>query len=339
MATDSLASATIQNADAAGERMASSRANDDAFRDVNLTAPTGAGDFLKQSQGIRNAGSSSPDIGRRFDAVEATGRKAAKALDIIDQDYIDAEVGKLPLDKMQKEMDNLTASRTRVLPDILADNSITDYRAKVRIAGKIQAMFDSQISGIQRRKEQLESKAENRGKRKVDELKAKANIINKEFETDKFLLTETMARVQSGEASLQDMLEFAAGMQERAAKAGKAGKDNPYVGVFGSDFSHSEISMFLKMEKNGGKLDISDSAGASKREAWNSRYREWSENGKPIGVEQLEGPATQGGVLPTLTKSANDPGFINPFPEPLSSGLDAVIMKGFQDVAAQLNEG
>ena len=332
MPTDSLASAAIKNADATGESAASSRANDDAFSGVNLTAPSGPQDFLNQSQGIRSAGSSSPDIGRRFDAVERTGRKAAKALDIIDQDYIDAEVGKLPLDKMQKEMDNLMASRTRVLPDMLADTSITDYRMKVRMAGKIQAMFDSQISGIQRRKEELEQKAESRGKRKVDELKSKANIINKEFETDKFLLTETMARVQSGEASLQDMLEFATAMQERAAKAGKAGKDNPYIGSMGSAFSHSEISLFLRAEKNGGKLDISDSAGASKRESYNSRYREWLDAGKPIKQVGVEDSVQ--GMSRVETEYLSPDGSNNPFPDPVSSGLDEVILKGMQDFAA-----
>lgn len=297
--------------------------------------------YIQQSTDVLRAGMNNPAIPQLFGKVEASGRKARESMDIIDEKYRQEELKRLPLEGLQKEVDDLQMRRARVLPDMLSDGKIVDFNAKLRLSTMLQSIFDREIDKTLSRKKELEEGAASRAQMKVDSLRAKASIYDKQAEQDKYMLSTAMDMFQSGSASLQDILEAAITMEENNAKRKKAGsgKDsNPFLGVPGQGFTDEEISAFLVAERNQGKLELSDSVGTQYRMRMNARYKEWLDMGKPVQQRvRAEGPATMGGVVPTVMDvltATNDnslfgkPGYyVNPFPERKSGGLEDILMQ------------
>jgi hypothetical protein len=128
------ATGIIKTADKTAEGAAQSSIDQTFLPGVDLTVPSTPEGFIEQSQDIAQAAFTEAGVARARRDVAATGRKAAKALDIVDQRFIDEERAKLPLAEMQASVQDLQANRMRVLPDILADPTIKDFRSKLRIA-------------------------------------------------------------------------------------------------------------------------------------------------------------------------------------------------------------
>lgn len=295
--------------------------------------------YIQQSTDVLRAGMNNPAIPQLFGNVQASGNRAVKSLDIIDEKYRQEELKRLPLEGLQKEVDDLQMRRMRVLPEMLSDNKILDFNAKLRLASMLQSTFDREIDKTLARKKELEEGAASRAQMKVDSLRAKASIYDKQAEQDKYMLTTALDQFNSGAASLQDILEAAITMEENNAKRKKSGsgKDaNPFIGTPGQDFTEEEVGAFLKADRNFGKLELSDSVGTQYRMRMNARYQEWLDRGRPVRNPK-GGPlpaGISGPLLPDVLSATTDPSlagnagyYMNPFPQGAKPDAAAAMME------------
>lgn len=296
--------------------------------DTPITPTLDPKSFVQQSRDILSSGLNNPAIGQLFGKVERSGQRAVQSMDIIDEQYRQEELKKLPLEGLQAEVDDLQNRRARVLPDILSDSKIVDFNAKLRLSSMLQQMFDREIDKTLNKKRELETAAESRAKLKTDGLRAKASMYDKQAQQDQYMLTKALDLFTAGTGSLQDILEAAVQMEENAAKRKGSGKgsDNPFIGLPGQDFTDEEVAAFLKADRNFGKLELSDSVGTQYRMKMNARYKEWTDSGRPVravGQKALP-PGVSGPVEQIMTilsattdkKKASEPGYyMNPFPE------------------------
>lgn len=285
--------------------------------------------FVQQSRDILSSGYNNPAIPQLFGKVEQSGKRAIDSLDIIDEQYRQDELKKLPLEGLQKEVDDLQSRRARVLPELLSDGKILDFNAKLRLSSMLQSMFDREIDNTLNKKKSLEDAAASRAKMKADTMRSRAQMYDKQAQQDQYMLTKALDLFTDGAGSLQDILEAAIGMEENNAKrkASGSGKDsNPYIGVPGQDFTDEEVAAFLKADRNFGKLELSDSVGTQYKLRMNARYKEWADTGRPVrSVAQKQLPPGVSGpveqimnILSATTdkKKGNEPGFYqNPFPQ------------------------
>lgn len=277
----------VSYADATGENAASSSIDSTFLPYMDLTTPGTSQDFINQSQQIAQQSFAGSGIPGAFDRLRQSGRRAAGALSIIDQQYVDEEMAKYPFDDMQDEVDQLLMQRARVLPDILADPTIIDYKAKVKIAGKIQNMFDSEADQILDKKEELEKKAESRAKTKVAELKARADILNLQYEQDKFELGKRIDLFKSGQGTLQDILESAVSMDEKSKKKSKEEGDNPFAG----GYSKQMVRWFKYFEATG-QIPFSLS-GDNEKAQFIALHDQWNMDNRPGEFEVVPREASQ----------------------------------------------
>jgi hypothetical protein len=251
--------------------------------DVDIKATLDPQDFVRQSKEIAQTSFASSGIGDSLARVKASGDKAVRALDIIESQYKQDELKKVPLEAMQKEVDRLMSQKLRVLPDILGDTSLVDPAAKMRIATRIEGMFQGEIDKILDKKESLETAAENRAKVKVDELKAKASMLDKQNEMDRTELSTRVDLFKYGSGSLQDILEAAVQMAQNNANRAKAGQNNPFIGMQQSDI----VSLFKVYEagKAEGKsvydVPLDSSATAQQKAQFLILYDQWRMQGRP----------------------------------------------------------
>ena len=319
------ADAMTQSADRRGEASVQSIISGDFLPAEGLQPTLDPASFIKQSTGVINAGYKKSGVPELFGRAERSSQQAVDALNIIDEQFKQEELKRLPLEALQAEVDDLQVRRNRVLPEILSDSKVTDFNAKLRIASKIQSMFDSEVEKVLAKKQKLEDGAASRAKLKADTMRSKASILDKQSANDKFLLTSAIDLFESGTGSMNDILEQAVQMAENNAKRAKSGgKDNPFMGIPGQDFTDFEIALFLKADKNFGRLDIPDSVGKNQKLFFNQRYLEWLQGGKPVRIKkEVSGPVGKDGVVPTIMQTlsaAADPK-LNPFPEAPSGDL------------------
>lgn len=311
--------------------------------DIEITPTLDSGSFVKQSKDILASGYNNPAIPQLFGKVEQSGRQAVDALNIIEEKYKQDELKRLPLDLLQKEVDDLQNRRTRVLPEILSDSKIVDFNAKLRISSMLQSMFDREIDKTLSKKTELEAAAASRAKLKADTMRSKASMMDKKLQNDQYLMTNAIDLFQSGAGSLQDILEAAVQMEESKAARAKAGggsDGNPFMGIPGQDFTDEEVALFLKADKNFGRLDISDSVGKNYRATLNQRYYEWQQRGKPVrGATRASGPATRDGVVPTVMQilSGDAPG-VNTFPQSQGDIISELLTRGAPGGARPVGE-
>lgn len=324
---NAMADNMTRNADQRGEASVQDILSGGFAPDVNITPTLDSGNFVKQSRDILSSGLNNPAISQMFGRVDRSGNKAADSLDIIDEQYKQEELKKLPLEALQSEVDDLQARRMRVLPEILSDGKIIDFNAKLRLSSMLQSMFDREIDKTLEKKTKLEEAAASRAKLKADTLRSKASILDKKSQNDQYMLTKAIDLFSTGAGSLQDILEAAVQMEENRASRNKGGdKDNPFLGIPGQDFTDEELAAFLKADRNFGKLELSDSVGEQYRLKMNARYKEWSDRGKPVrGPGRAAGPIGADGIVPTVmqmlqatTDKANagkEGYYTNPFPQ------------------------
>lgn len=326
---NAIADGMTRSADKRGETSVQDILSKGFVPDTPINPTLDPNSFVKQSRDILSSGLNNPALGQLFGKVEQSGKRAVDSLDIIDEQYRQEELKKLPLEGLQKEVDDLQARRARVLPELLSDSGITDFNAKLRLSSMLQSMFDREIDKTIAKKTSLETAAASRAKIKADTMRSKAQIYDKQAQQDQYMLTNALDLFTAGQAGLQDILEAAIQMEENNAKRKDAskGKDsNPYVGIPGQDFTDEEVAAFLKADRNFGKLELSDSVGTQYKLRMNARYKEWSDSGKPVRSAKTHAPG-QGAAGPVATimellsattnkNKASEPGYYqNPFPQ------------------------
>lgn len=326
---NAIADGMTKSADMRGESSVQDILSGGFMPDTPITPTLDPSSFVKQSRDILSSGLNNPAIPQLFGKVERSGQRAIDSLDIIDEQYRQEELKKLPLEGLQKEVDDLQSRRARVLPELLSDSTLVDFNAKLRLSSMLQSMFDREIDKTLTKKRSLEDAAASRAKMRADTARSRAQMYDKQAQQDQYMLTKALDLFTSGAGSLQDILEAANAMEENNAKrkAAGSGKDsNPYIGMPGQDFTDEEIAAFLKADRNFGKLELSDSVGTQYKLRMNSRYKEWADSGKPVRAVGEKGlpPGVSGPVqqimtilsATTDTKKAGEKGYyLNPFPQ------------------------
>lgn len=339
---NAIADGMTQRADMSGERSVQDILSGGFIPSTPITPTLDPKSYVQQSRDILSSGLNNPAIPQLFGRVEKSGKRAADALDIVDEQYRQEELKRMApaLEGLQSEVDDLQSRRARVLPELLSDSKIIDFNAKLRLSSMLQSMFDREIDKTLTKKRDLETGAANRAKLKAETLRAKAQVYDRQAQQDQYMLTQALDLFTAGTGSLQDILQAANAMEENAAKRKAAGKDsNPYIGLPGQDFTSEEVGSFLKADRNFGKLELSDSVGTQYRMRMNARYQEWIDSGRPVKqYTRAAGPATKEGVVPAIMsilsattdkKKSAEPGYyLNPFPEAANTDIFSRILSG-----------
>ncbi len=294
---------------------------------VNIKPTLDPASYSKQAQDISSASFDSSGVAGAFTRANQSGTNAVAALDFIEEKYKTEERKKIPSGDMQAEIQKLITQKFRVLPQMLADPGIKDWRQKVQLANQATAQLDTTINQILAKKTELEDAADERARTKVSELKAKASMLDKQSQMDQFELQQRMELYKTGKADLQSILEFAIQMNENNSKRGAAGSDNPFIGAGAATtagFAATEVSQFLYFEKFK-KFNVSDTSKMQLEPYLTLRYQQWSTLGKPVGTVQ-QGPG-EGKAGPVFRKvqTANDADFTNPFPDPNPDPMAAMV--------------
>lgn len=320
----------IQQADTKGETAAGSALGNAFLPDVDIQATLDPQSFVRQSKDIATQAFQRSGLPEAFQRVRRTGEKAAGALDIVTGKIRQDELAKIPLEEMQNEIDSLNTQRFAVFPNVLADDNIKDFRGKIRVANKIQGLFDAEINELTAKKRQLEDAADKRAQLKVSELQAQANILDKQLQNDQFELARRMDLFTTGQATLQDILEQAVSMAENNAKRSGAAANNMFIGQPGGAFTDYEIAQFLAFEAFG-SFQLTDKATTNQKGVLAQRYQEWVGTGKPLNDRvMVEGPAESFlGPRPTQARTARDEGFQNPFATPAEAKKEGDILSQF----------
>lgn len=332
---NAIADGMTRSADMRGEASVQDILSNGFVSDTPITPTLDPNSFVKQSRDILSSGLNNPAIPQLFGKVERSGQNAIDSLDIIDEQYRQEELKKLPLDMLQGEVDDLQARRARVLPELLSDSGLLDFNAKLRLASMTQSMFDREIDKTLNKKKSLEDAAASRAKMRADTARSRAQMYDKQAQQDQYMLTKALDLFTAGSGSLQDILEVAVQMEEHNAKrkAAGAGKDsNPYIGTPGQDFTDEEVAAFLKADRNFGKLELSDSVGTQYKLRMNARYKEWADSGRPVrsaGTKELpegvSGPVQMIMQILSATTDKNKAGedgyYLNPFPQSPSTDI------------------
>jgi hypothetical protein len=274
--------ALIGAADTTAENTAQSMGDRVQAPSAKITPTTDPSSFIQQSQGIQKAAFDSSGVAGAMQKFQQTGNDAVAALDFVAEKYKQDELKKLPLDQMLAERDRIMSAKFRVLPDILARTDIVDYKAKVNLANQLIGTYDAEISAIDRKREELEAKADSRAKLKVSEMQAKANILDKRSQNAKFALDTAMDLYKTGQGDLQSILESAVALQQDNEE--RLSSDNIFLGgepVSGAGgFTAPMIAAFQYFEANN-KFPVSSGISDQMQLKLATLYRQWVAMGKP----------------------------------------------------------
>lgn len=305
-----------RSADRAAERQARSTF-DQSFQD--FTTPQTPDELISTGNRLKKQVVAGTHVGQARANLLDVGKRAASAADFVEEQYYQEERGKANLGALDDEIDRLVTESFRILPTFMARTDILDPAKKRALAQQAIAIHSAEIKAVGDKRKELEAAADARAKIKVDTLKAKANVLDKEYNVAKADMDNQIELMKFGMGNVQDLLDAAVRMdqniKDRNAKG--SGSGNPFVGLgTGKNWDPSQIAMFQYFEAFG-DWPVADSSSKQVKAGLTASYSEWVRQGKPGQPMQSTGKVISETPLPEGVSGPAKPNFemtpINPF--------------------------